>query len=89
MARHEPLEPLPVSHSGEGGNTLRQRRRRAKPAVNPHDGESGGNASVGDGRPAARRLAQFVPLHSGSGLASTVVVPGLFRPTGSYNRRRR
>jgi len=86
-----PGDQLPVS-VGEGGNTLRRRRRRAAAgaAHNPSPDTSvgtGPRAESAQAPPARRRLAQFVPLHGGP-LAGGVVAPGLFRPTGSYDRRR-
>ena len=79
------MNQLPVSATE--GNTLRRRRRvRSAPAADPNPVR---DTPVLEAPPAGRRLAQFVPLHGGSsGVNSGVVAPGLFRPSGSYSRRR-
>ena len=78
------MNQLPVSSTE--GNALRRRRRvRSTPAADPNPVR---DTPASEGRPAGRRLAQFVPLHGGSsGVDSGVVAPGLFRPSGSYSRR--
>lgn len=83
----EATHPNPVPISQSEGNTLR-RRRRAKPESRPNPNPA--SDPDADGPLQTRRLAQFVPLHGGAGggAISGVVVPGLFRPNGSYNRRR-
>ena len=79
------ISQLPVSSTE--GNMLRRRRRvRSAPAADPNPVR---DAPALENPPTGRRLAQFVPLHGGSsGVDSGVVAPGLFRPSGSYSRRR-
>lgn len=79
------IRQLPVSTTE--GNTLRRRRRvRSAPAADLNPVR---DTPASEGPPAGRRLAQFVPLHGGSSdMDSGVVAPGLFRPSGSYSRRR-